>query len=202
MVEIFEAPASKLNLERLGLPNDLEAKRPVGVDLFFSELEQAKQRRELDQNLRHVFEQVKDVNLNFDQALDLGLIQPEDLTSIYHQLTEFVTIDENNSRILLYLPFQLLPKLNREKQLPKTVSASQVKFAKICRDAWVRLLFESEPRANFVDGDVLEEALGEPERGRKAGHLTADLLERGIIQTRLYVTISPRICQSFSFSKK
>lgn len=196
MANLREAEVSIGNLERLELPKGMEVVMPMGAALFFSRfdrkinlrkevaqnpalLEQALERRKLYERMGEIFDQVTDVRMDFDDAVDKGLVSRECVDHLYSGLSDFINKDPNNSRILLYLPSQLLPDVRR-------VGASdQAKgFARVCRDSWIRLLFYSEARANYVDGDVLEPQIGKPERIRKAGHLTADLIAKGIVDQK------------------
>ncbi|MDO8496696.1 MAG: hypothetical protein Q7S43_04595 [bacterium] len=94
---------------------------------------------------------------------------PTDLTELHNELYSFL-LDEENIRIILYLPFDLLPS-------PGTP------FADIYLKAWKRLLTsnENDLRTNFVDGDVLEPELGENPRVRKAAHLIPELVKNGLV---------------------
>lgn len=175
--------------ENLRLPNGVEIQRPLGVELFLAGTsksssqemtaspklqEQAKERRQLYQNLRKMFDNVTDVTANMHEALEKGLINSADLNQLYGQLANFMSTDEHNGRIILYLPLELLPMMQD--------SVAEKKFITIYKEAWLRLLYESEPRASFTDGDVLEPGLGEPEHIRKAAHLLPDLLKKGIVE--------------------
>lgn len=192
---------SPMDLERLGLPKDFWVRRPAGVDLFLCGnggesflptevagnrklLEEAAQRRRISGNLGKIFERVEDLNLDVGEVLSRGLVKPKELANLYQELTEFIEVDDNNDRIILYLPFQILPDLNTSKKQPIELVIAQERFAQAYKDAWIRLLFESEVRASFVDGDVLEPGLGEPVRIRKAGHLAPEVLKRGLISPK------------------
>lgn len=87
---------------------------------------------------------------------------------LHEKISHFFETDENNIRLLLYLPFHLLPTGDSE-------------FAKDFKNAWIKLLDESDVAANFTDGDCLEPGMGDPPRVRKAAHLIPQLRERGII---------------------
>lgn len=114
---------------------------------------------------------------------------PEDTTTAYwNTLTDFLKEDQNHARLLLYLPFEVLPDMT-ELPLESPLYTAASSFADTYRSEWIRLLHESEPRANFVDGDILEPGLGEPERISKAGHVTPELLEKGIIHSDDIVTL-------------
>lgn len=198
MKEVFEKLEPRLDLEKLGFPKGFWVAEPAGVDLFLSGtgeenflpnevasnlklLEEAAQRRKLSGGIGRIFEQMDDLDLSVDEALKKGLIKSEELAGIYQELTEFIGTDDNHDRIILYLPFQILPDLNAPEKQSAELAASQERFADIYKKAWIRLLFESEVRASFVDGDVLEEGLGEPVRIRKAGHLIPEILKKGLI---------------------
>jgi len=184
--------------EFLPLNSETQITPPAGVDLFlagtkensfFSQeirtnsklIDQAKQRRDLSQKIGEVFNSVVDVNMNIDQALEANLIISEQVTEVYNSLADFIQTDTNNSRIILYLPSQILPSLNSKKELPDDLITAQNKFTDIYKKAWFRLLYESDIRANFVDGDILEPEIGEPPRVRKAAHLVPTLLKCGMI---------------------
>lgn len=184
--------------EKVGLPKDLIAVRPLNLDLFFCGidpksslppevsgnlvlLEQAVKRRELSKSLDDAFDKVKDSDTDFYEALGQGILSSEELSTIYDQLSEFINTDENNCRILLYLPIQLLPRSDQQKKLPGNVFSSLQKLNGILRDSWIRLLHETEARTSFSNGDILEEGMEDPERICKAGHLTADFLDKGIV---------------------
>ena len=96
---------------------------------------------------------------------------PTDLTELHTELSNFL-LNEENIRIILYLPFNLLPS-------PGTT------FADIYLRSWKKLLTanENDLRTNFVDGDVLEPELGENPRVRKAAHLIPELVERRLLST-------------------
>jgi len=161
--------------------NMVEVIQPLGVDLFWSDLEEAKERRKLSEKLDIIFNKIKDVNMDVEEALGNGLILPDELADFYDNFANFIDKDPNHSRIILYLPLELLPNLNKSENKPNYLIEAEDKFAKSYKDGWVRLLFESEIRAEYNDGDVLEPGLGEPSRVRKAGHLTSELIKRGIV---------------------
>jgi len=184
--------------EKIGLPKDLVAVRPLNLDLFFCGIdqqsslppevsanpilfEQARKRRELSKSLDEAFYKVKDSQTDFYEALEQGILSSGELSAIYDQLSEFIKTDENNCRIILYLPVQLLPRSDRQKKLPSNVISSSQRLNGILRDSWIRLLHETEARASFSNGDILEEGMEDPERICKAGHLTADFLDKGIV---------------------
>ncbi len=174
--------------------------RPIGAELFFAGLkpdidstpvvlgnpkliEQAKERRELHSLFEEVYEKVTDVNLDIEQAIKTELIRGATVNKMYDTISDFLERDENNIRLLLYLPFELLPNLINQNQTTLRNISSARRFGNIYREAWIKLLHEVEPRANFVDGDVFEPGLPEPEVICKAGHFISEILAKGIIST-------------------
>ncbi|MFA6184645.1 MAG: nucleotidyltransferase domain-containing protein [Candidatus Shapirobacteria bacterium] len=159
--------------------NEIEISGPIGVDIFLSE--EGKDRRDLYKKLKNIFNKIPDVNMDFDEAYEKDLVGNEDLIDIYDGLGKFIEEDvENNSRIILYLPSQLLP--NMEKEINgEILRKSRKKFSEVYKKSWIRLLFEEDWRADFVDGDILEAGLGEPVPVRKVAHLVSDILEKKII---------------------
>ncbi len=162
--------------------------RPLGVDLYFAGqkkthltqeimnnptlLKEAALRRELNDLLMAAFSKISDPTLSFDAAIEKKLISAPEVAKVYKKLAEFIFADENHGRIILYLPSQLLPQIQAEGGN----SPESLEFAAAYIDAWFRLLYESEPRASYVDGDLLEAGMGIPARVRKAAHLVPDLL--------------------------
>lgn len=180
MPQNIETQKYNFNPENIKPENQVSILRPVAVDLYFSDLDEAKERRELSAKIGKIFESIPNVNMEVDEAVNKKLIEQDQLINTYNSLSNFIQKDPNHSRLILYLPFQLLPNLNINPQSEKLVE-SQVKFAEVYKDAWIRLLFESDIRADFVDGDILEPGLGEPPRVRKVAHLIPEILNRGII---------------------
>lgn len=176
----------------------LQVTPPIGLELFLAGenpkgflpkeisentvlLEEAKKRRVLYEEINSIFKEMPNIKTEIGEAIDKNLINQENLIDFYKNLTDFIEADTNNTRIILYLPFEILPNLNQKSGKSETLVKTENDLVKTYKDAWIRLLFESECRASFTDGDVLEEGLGEPERIRKAAHLIPEILERGLI---------------------
>lgn len=172
---------------------------PIGVELFFTGqnpesnlspeiasnsrlIEQAASRRTLYNLFSQVFEAIPDPNLDITKAVKEGLIDKSVVVALWDGISDFLEQDENNARILLYLPFEILPDLTIQDSKLEDMMASGQRLGNLYWQRWIRLLHEAEPRANFVDGDVLEPGLGRPEMISKAGHLTPELLTKGIIE--------------------
>lgn len=195
---LFKKPGTRIEntVEAVKLETELQREvdvyRPFGVDFYFAGqetqlpqeiathpklLKEAAQRRELNQLLATVFNKVADPTMNFDKAMEEGLLTASEVETIYQRLANFIKADENHGRIILYLPAQLLPHLKSGDEK----NTASMQFAAAYKDAWLRLMYESEPRASYIDGDVLEEDMGASVRVRKAGHLIPDMLEHSLI---------------------
>jgi len=169
--------------EHLTIQSGIQFEIPLGVKLFWSE-PQARERRNLYKNFEQIFCHIPDVNMDFEKALEDKLVDSHELAIIYNNLSNFIKADSNNARIILYLPSQFLPNLNSNKHKSNELIDTQNKFAASYKDAWIRLLFESEVRAIFVDGDVLEPGMGAAGRVRKAAHLLPDILQKNLISLK------------------
>lgn len=92
---------------------------------------------------------------------------------LYNLLADFLEADSLHRRIILYLPFELLPHK----------SFALKRFVETYRNYWYQSLSTCDVAENFIDGDVLEEELRtEPlERVVKAAHLIPHLLEKKLI---------------------
>ena len=138
------------------------------LDLYTKLLtnKEASLRLSLENKIRNFFTQNSTDNL---------LSRKEQKESILDEITEFIEHDPNNARIILYLPFELFPDLNYPS------SHIEEKCAKTIHNAWFKLLFESDVRANFIDGDDLQTKDNKLIRTRKSAHLIPELLSRKII---------------------
>lgn len=192
---------------------------PIGLDLFLAGipgqshladlilkdptlLEQASERRDLAHQLRTIYERVSDVHIPYQEAIEKGIVSREDMSNLLNSLSNFIDKDRNNGRIILYLPFELLPNiLHRTDAGEHGLLDAEHRFARTYRKAWIGMLGESDLRASFVDGDIPESGFGHPDRVRKAGHLVPELLARGIVTQRdvtkiLEVSDEPELLQS------
>ena len=151
---------------------------PIGEEVINDPVvkEQIKQRQLLSEKLGNYFKHVLDKNMTASEAVERGLIKPQDLSELYQEFSRFLEMDENNYRIILYLPFEILPNLADSNE-----SANQ--FIQSYLKAWRQLLNESDVRANFVDGDIPEPQMTDnlPPHVRKAAHLIPILVQKGLI---------------------
>lgn len=175
--------------EILQEPKKLIVTPSIGSELFMPEkIAEEPRLREYISERQALHSLLKEV---FDQSKPGKPLQIDDETAqkLMESLSDFILRDENNGRILLYLPFELLPDLTDTKRESAERVESELKFGTVYRDAWIRLLHEFEPRASFSNGDVLEPGLGDPEMISKAGHLIPEILPKGIISVEDIVAL-------------
>lgn len=131
--------------------------------------EQARQRRELSQLLGSIYAQVPDATMEISTALEQRFIEEEKIVELYDKLGQFLNSDENNARLILYLPFELLPDRKSKEKSSERLAHSQEGFVTTYLENWRKLLEEDDVRANFVNGDILEPGLsdGPPLRYRQ-----------------------------------
>src|SRR3989344_1683252 len=70
-------------------------------------------------------------------------LETRQMAELYESLSDLLD-DRDYRRLILYLPFEFLPK-------------APERFRRAYMKAWRSLLSAHDVRANFVDGDVLEE---------------------------------------------
>ncbi|MEK7498897.1 MAG: nucleotidyltransferase domain-containing protein, partial [Patescibacteria group bacterium] len=88
-------------------------------------------------------------------------------------LANFLDEDPHHRRLILYLPFELLPS-----RAPQTEH-----FVTSYMRCWKELLQESDVRANFVDGNILESELAPygQKMVKKVAHLIPQLIRKGFV---------------------
>ncbi len=94
-------------------------------------------------------------------------------SELFDLLADFLDADPHHRRLILYLPFELIPLRTPQSE----------RFILSYLQHWRELLAESDVRANFVDGNILEPELA-PHGQRmvkKAAHLIPYLIKKGLI---------------------
>lgn len=162
---------NRQNIGNEKLSTSLGIHKPISVELIEGEF--GLKRLGLAERLNDIFQKIGDSDL--DQAIIDGAIPKTEVGRVYEDLAIFISEDPNNARLILYLPFQLLPNIKKDS------SYQAQRFGNVLTDGWIRLLFESEIGANFDDGDELEPGLGTPPQTRKAAHLLPEFLKHKII---------------------
>ncbi|HEY4484466.1 MAG TPA: hypothetical protein VI978_01950 [Candidatus Paceibacterota bacterium] len=143
---------------------------------------QANERKKLVKLLDGFFSKTRSPKMEVDEALSEKIVSPTQVNQLYQSLSDFLEADDNNARIILYLPFTLLPSARLGSKI-KEVAQTAKRFRSSYLKSWHKLLTEKDLRANFVDGDVLEDDLGTDKVSRvcKAAHLIPELIKKKLI---------------------
>ncbi|OHB21680.1 MAG: hypothetical protein A2939_04820 [Parcubacteria group bacterium RIFCSPLOWO2_01_FULL_48_18] len=144
----------------------------------------ARQRLDLFAKLDALFKQLPLVTAELTEAIDSGNVDPEFAAELYAMLADFLDSDSYNRRLVLYFPFELVPRKNWQSRSSRVAGAAE-HFRASYMKCWRELLVEKDVRANFVDGDILETELspsGQPVVC-KAAHLIPYLVEKELLAT-------------------
>ena len=128
-----------------------------------------------------VIDRLSDPTMTVQAALETGSITEEQAGRFYDTLSETLA-DEDHKRLALYLPLEYIPEASWAPE-DSFLWQSVEKFKATYLSAWHSLLNVQDVRANFVDGDVLEEEHRASDLARvvKAAHLVPLLIERGLL---------------------
>ncbi len=127
--------------------------------------------------------------LDLQTHIEHGIVSERTATEGYESLSQLL-LNPDNARLVLYLPFQVLPSDDWQPQSPNLAGAID-DFASRYMAAWYSLLSTHDVRANFDDGDVLESHLRTTDVPRvvKAAHLIPALLAKGLIDEEDILTL-------------
>ncbi len=156
-------------------------------------IEQSELRREVSTNLESFFERVPNVETSVEDALSKKQITEEELTHLYDSLSNLLEQDPLHRRVLLYIPFELLPTPHMATESSELAQSIE-HFVAIYKKKWHLLLGEHDLRADFNDGDV-PEAVHRTEQLPeviKAAHLTPWLVSRKILSVHEIMSIIAR----------
>ncbi len=125
----------------------------------------------LTKSLHEVTSVLPRPDISLTEAVSRGLVRQEQVDQLYELLAQRLS-NPDYQRIALYIPFEFFPK-----------SGDQENFCTAYLSAWENLLTTHDVRANFVDGDVLEQHLRTREVHRvvKAAHLIPQMVQAGMI---------------------
>jgi hypothetical protein len=142
---------------------------------------EALRRQDIIAQVSSLFERIPEPDMDFGEALKLGLIEEADLVSTYDSLAEFLDEETYAARIILYFPIELLP--GKDWRVGNTLARAIERFTAAYLHAWRTLLSKHDLRANFVDGDIPEVEIrtGPLPRVVKAAHLIPALIHKGFI---------------------
>ena len=141
---------------------------------------QADMRQNLYAKLCAAFDHMPDPTTEVAEALETGAVEEDAVAELFEQLAVFLDADSRHSRLVLYLPFELIPPKSWGHK-SDMFGISSDRFMRSYMRCWRELLEESDVRANFVDGNILESELapdGQP-LVRKAAHLIPQLVQKG-----------------------
>jgi len=147
--------------------------------------EQAQNRRNLCARLDTFYKNLPKADMDVADALDSGLVHENDVVALYESLSDLLEHDPESARIVLYIPFEILPS-RTPKAGSETLQKAAKRFADLYMHHWKELLPVRDVRANFVDGDVLETShrTGDLPRVVKAAHLLPKLVEKNLVTNR------------------
>ncbi|MCX6795498.1 MAG: hypothetical protein NT165_02090 [Candidatus Falkowbacteria bacterium] len=109
-------------------------------------------------------------------------IQEEETVATYQELEAFIKSDPYNARLLLYLPFEMIPgptETKSDTQLAETKNG----FRDFYLEEWQKLLSQHDDRSNFSNGDIPEREIrrGSLPQVSKAAHLIPILIEKKLL---------------------
>ena len=141
--------------------------------------EQITEHEELTKRLHAVLNSLPRPDTPIEIAITQGHVTEEQVAELYASLSRFLS-NRDYRRLVLYLPFELMPK-KAWRPIGKKLQDALAQFEQAYMEAWRSLLSAHDVRANFTDGDVLEVELrdGDLPRVVKAAHLIPVLIEKG-----------------------
>ncbi len=139
-------------------------------------------RNNLSKTLETIFTTVPFAQMNLFDALEQKLISVDIVNDLLNQFSELLETDTYTKQLVLYIPFEMIPEKSWVKKYPILKSSISL-FRKTYAKKWYALLKQKVPRANFIDGDVLE--TGMYDQGlpfvAKAAHLIPFLLQKELV---------------------
>ncbi len=142
---------------------------------------QIENRRELNNSLSRIdfFKSLGHDNVFV--LLQKGLIDEDELFSMYESLSSQLDSNMGYDRMLLYLPFEFFG--DESVDVSDRLSSSLDRFKDVYKASLKKLLHFHDVRSNFVNGDESDDyaVTGEHHRVVKAAHLFPKLLEHGVI---------------------
>lgn len=145
---------------------------------------QIQSRAEISRHIAGTVDSLPGPTTTIEDGIEQGYLTDLQAAQLYEYLGSLVN-DEDYQRLILYLPFELLPDSTWEpndERLKLAVKGFTESYVK----AWSNLLNVHDVRANFIDGDVLEveQRISDLPRVVKAAHLIPELVEKGILDTQ------------------
>lgn len=153
-------------------------------------LEQIEMRKELNEHLDDILKCLPRPDLSLQAAVGLGHITEQQVAMLYESFNKLLEGGPDYSRFILYCPFEFLPNTTWNPATEELKQSSD-KFRGTYMESWQSLLSVYDVRANFVDGDILEEEHrhGDLPRVVKAAHLIPKLVENGLTEFKEVITL-------------
>ena len=138
-------------------------------------------RSNLLRRLDELFEDVP-VVMELTDAIERGLVTEKSAVETFDLLTEFLDADAEHRRLILYLPLEIIPSADWHPA-SEALDLAVEGFTRSYMRGWRELVEESDVRANFVDGNILEPELAPNGQSlvRKAAHLIPTLMRKAHI---------------------
>ncbi len=177
-IDIFTPPAVELLLD----PEQAKIAWPEHLSDNKEFLKQVADRQELNQRLDAVISRLPRPDITLQSAVSENHLTESQVAELYVSLSNLLETSSDYKRLVLYLPFEFLPKADWQPESPELKKAA-AQFKEAYLAAWNDLLHIHDVRANFVDGDVLEveSRVSDLPRVVKAAHLIPKLVENNLI---------------------
>jgi hypothetical protein len=163
------------------------------TEKFFFENPQLKRevnfRNKLFNHLKEIFDCLPKAEMEITEALELGYINFSQAEKLYEMFVKFFEIGGINSRLLLYIPFELIPD-KKWKTSSTSLLEAIYKFYEVYLTTWKKLLCAQDIRSCFTYGDISENESEESiPKVVKAAHLSWVLVKKGLIYFEEIVSI-------------
>lgn len=145
--------------------------------------EEIKFRKELFALLKEVFGSLPTAEIEIKEAVYAGLVTAHQAEKLYRLLADFLKGGGINSRLVLYLPFELIPDRWWKTPSP-TLDEAISGFHQAYLTAWKETLHDKDIRSCFTDGDIPENKSEPIPRVVKAAHLTWVLVKKGLLSMK------------------
>lgn len=160
------------------LPHSIQTNETIQAESEF--------RRKLALSIDTVFKSVPHgLSVSIPEHVSNGTLGENLVIDLYNDLHSFLVSDPYNKRLVLYMPFELLPDTT---WIPSSLELEMAveHFVNAYLEKWNVLLTVYDIRANFVDGNLIdqEHQAGNSPRVSKAAHLIPHLVSKGILSVQ------------------
>lgn len=146
---------------------------------------EAAARKELLGIIEDVFASGLDGGVDMKQSIESGSLEPLRAVELYEKMRLFMEREPYNARVILYLPFEILPPKDWQPE-SQPLSEAIERFTSAYMNTWRELLSVHDVRTNFADGDthIREDMSREFSRVSKAAHFVPELARKGMLSVR------------------